>query len=64
MDVVPPPVTPSDLLVEGILKPLRNDRAVSYRPPGGDKRGRPGAIRFRRGNSPNWMSNRLNTSCE
>jgi hypothetical protein len=34
----------SDLLVEGILKPLRNGRAVSYRPPGWDKRGRPGAI--------------------
>lgn len=34
----------SDLLVEGILKPLRNSRAVSYRPPGWDKRGRPGAI--------------------
>ena len=29
----------SDLLVEGILKPLRNGRAVSYRPPGWDKRG-------------------------
>ena len=34
----------SDLLVEGILKPLRNGQAVSYRPPGWDKRGRPGAI--------------------
>jgi hypothetical protein len=30
----------SDLLVEGILKPLRNGRAVSYRPPGWEKRGR------------------------
>jgi hypothetical protein len=34
----------SDLLVEGILKPLRNGQAVSYRPPGWHKRGRPGAI--------------------
>jgi hypothetical protein len=34
----------SDLLAEGILKPLRNGKAVSYRPPGWDKRGRPGAI--------------------
>ena len=34
----------SDLLVEGILKPLRNGKAVSYRPPGWDKQGRPGAI--------------------
>jgi hypothetical protein len=34
----------SDLLVEGILKPLRNGRTVSYRPPGWDKRSRPGAI--------------------
>ena len=34
----------SDLLVEGILKPLRNGEAVSYRPPGWHKQGRPGAI--------------------
>lgn len=34
----------SDLLLEGILKPLRTGQAVSYRPPGWDKRGRPGAI--------------------
>ena len=39
----------SDLLVEGILKPLRNSRAVSYRPPGWDKRGRPGAIEIAAG---------------
>ena len=39
----------SDLLVEGILKPLRNSRAVSYRPPGWDKRGRPGAIQVAAG---------------
>ena len=34
----------SDLLVEGVLKPLRNGQAVSYRPPGWEKRGRAGAI--------------------
>jgi hypothetical protein len=39
----------NDLLVEGILKPLRNSRAVSYRPPGWDKRGRPGAIQVAAG---------------
>ena len=39
----------SDLLVEGILKPLRNRRAVSYRPPGWDKRDRPGAIKLAAG---------------
>jgi len=32
----------SDLLVEGILKPLRNGQAVSYRHPGWDKRAGPG----------------------
>jgi hypothetical protein len=31
-------------LVEGILKLLQNGRAVSYRQPGWDERGRPGAI--------------------
>ena len=39
----------SNLLVEGILKPLRNGQAVSYRPPGWDKRGRPGAIEIAAG---------------
>ena len=39
----------SDLLVEGILKPLRYGRAVSCRPPGWDKRGRPGAIQVAAG---------------
>ena len=39
----------SDLLVEGILKPLREGRAVSYRPPGWEKRGRPGAIELAAG---------------
>jgi hypothetical protein len=34
----------SDLLVENILKPLRNGKAVSYRPPGWQKHERPGAI--------------------
>jgi uridine kinase len=34
----------SDLLVENILKPLRNGKAVSYRPPGWQKHKRPGAI--------------------
>ena len=34
----------SDLLVEGILKPLRNGKAVSYRPSGWHKHGRHGAI--------------------
>ena len=34
----------SDLLVEGILKPLRKGKAMSYRPPGWHKHGRPGAI--------------------
>ena len=34
----------SDLLVENILKPLRDGKAVSYQPPGWHKHGRPGAI--------------------
>ena len=33
-----------DLLVEGILRPFRAGRAVSYRPPKWDERGRPGAV--------------------
>jgi uridine kinase len=34
----------SDLLIEGILKPLRLGKAVSYQPPGWHSQGRPGAI--------------------
>ena len=34
----------SDLLIEGVLQPLRNNKAVSYQPPGWRKKGRPGAI--------------------
>ena len=33
-----------DLLVEGVLAPVRRGAAVSYRPPKWDERGRPGAI--------------------
>lgn len=33
-----------DLLVAGILEPVRAGRAVAYRPPAWDERGRPGAI--------------------
>lgn len=33
-----------DLLVTGIIDPLRRSEAVSYRPPAWDKRGRPGSI--------------------
>lgn len=35
----------SELLVEGILKPLRIGEAVNYRPPGWHTHGRPGAIK-------------------
>lgn len=34
----------SDLLVENILKPLREGKSVSYQPPGWQKHGRPGTI--------------------
>src|SRR3712207_3850744 len=34
----------SDLLIEGILKPLHNGNAVRYQPPGWHKKGRSGAI--------------------
>ena len=34
----------SDLLIENILKPLRNGKAVNYQPPGWIAKGRPGAI--------------------
>jgi hypothetical protein len=33
-----------DLLVDGVLAPVRRGAAVSYRPPKWDERGRPGAI--------------------
>jgi hypothetical protein len=33
-----------DLLVDGVLAPVRHGAAVSYRPPKWDERGRPGAI--------------------
>jgi hypothetical protein len=34
----------ADLLVDGILRPVRDGRPVSYRPPQWDLRGRPGSI--------------------
>jgi hypothetical protein len=35
----------ADLLAAGILEPVRSGRAVAYRPPAWDARGRPGAVR-------------------
>ena len=34
----------SDLLVEGVLRPVWGGEAVSYRPPGWQRHGRPGAV--------------------
>jgi uridine kinase len=34
----------ADLLVDGVLEPLRSGRPVAYRPPAWDERDRPGAI--------------------
>lgn len=39
----------SDLLIEGILKPLHLGRAVNYQPPGWRAQGRPGAIEIAAG---------------
>jgi energy-coupling factor transporter ATP-binding protein EcfA2 len=33
-----------DLMVDGVLEPVRRGEAVSYRPPKWDERGRPGAV--------------------
>ena len=34
----------TDLLIEGVLRPLREHGSVRFRPPAWDERGRPGAI--------------------
>lgn len=39
----------SELLIEGILKPLHNGNGVQYRPAGWDTHGRPGAIEIAAG---------------
>lgn len=36
----------SELLVDGVLRPLRRGGAVRYRPPGWEAKGRPGAIEW------------------
>ena len=40
-----------DLLVTGVLEPLRRGAAVRYRPPAWERRGRPGAIEVPAGTS-------------
>ncbi len=42
----------TDLLVDGVLRPVRDRGAVSFRPPAWERRGRPGAVEVAAGAGP------------